>query len=50
MFLHAVKKATKGEGVLDLGDAGLGLFDAFFASFSMIMVSDVRLKILLQLY
>ena len=49
MFLHAVKKATKTEGVLDLGDAGLGLFDAFFASLSMIMVTEVRLKMIIQL-
>lgn len=48
MFVHAVKKVSKsGEGILDLGEAGLGLFDAFFASLSMIIVSEVRIDIII---
>lgn len=46
MFVHAVKKISEGgEVILDLGDAGLGLFDALFASFSMILVSEVRIQV-----
>ncbi|XP_020246843.1 GDT1-like protein 4 isoform X2 [Asparagus officinalis] len=43
MFLHAVKKkvSKSKESVLDLGETGLGIFDAFFASFSMILVSEI---------
>lgn len=42
MFVHAVKKVSEsGESVLGLEDAGLGLLDAFFASLSMILVSEI---------
>jgi len=42
MFLHSFEKdATSGEGVTSLEETGLGLFDAFFASLSMIIVSEI---------
>ncbi|ONK77181.1 uncharacterized protein A4U43_C02F3930 [Asparagus officinalis] len=42
MFVHAVKTVTEdGEGVFALGEAGPGLLDAFFASLSMILVSEI---------
>ena len=37
MFIHALKN----DGGLVVEGSGLGLFDAFFASLSMIMVSEV---------
>jgi hypothetical protein len=39
MFLHH----TAGARAAGAQDTGLGLFDAFFASLSMIVVSEVRL-------
>jgi hypothetical protein len=39
MFLHAAR-ASDG-GATGMEKAGLGLFDAFFASLSMILVSEV---------
>lgn len=39
--------ATGAEGGLNLDlDSGLGVFDAFFASFSMILVSEVSVLLL----
>lgn len=48
MFLHSFKKdVTSREGVISLGETGLGLFDAFFASLSMIIVSEVGTDVLI---
>ncbi|KAG1330875.1 hypothetical protein COCNU_02G008430 [Cocos nucifera] len=42
MFLHSFKKdVTSEEGVISLRETGLGLFDAFFSSLSMIIVSEI---------
>lgn len=40
MFLHTAR-ARGGGGAAGMEEAGLGLFDAFFASLSMIIVSEV---------
>ncbi|XP_052165851.1 GDT1-like protein 4 [Oryza glaberrima] len=40
MFLHAAS-ASGGGGATGMEKAGLGLFDAFFASLSMILVSEI---------
>ncbi|XP_010908333.1 GDT1-like protein 4 isoform X2 [Elaeis guineensis] len=42
MFLHSFRKdVTSEEGVISLEETGLGLLDAFFASLSMIIVSEI---------
>lgn len=47
MFLRSFRKgAASDEDVVDLDKVGLGLFDAFFASISMIIVSEVCVPIL----
>lgn len=44
MFLNAVRRDGEGGSVdLAVNQGGVGLFDAFFASLSMILVSEVSL-------
>ena len=52
MFVHTVQDVVSGGAWAEQTEAELGLFDAFFASLSMILVSEVsssnsRIQILL---
>lgn len=43
MFIHTARaRVAGGDGATAVQGAELGLFDAFFASLSMILVSEVR--------